>query len=283
MNTKTHPSFDGPSLSISCVTFNTNQSVLESTVASLAESCEHAIHNKFLSRIELFLIDNGPDQNNLNILRSIQEKYHSRFNSIHILTGHGNIGYGKGNNLAITRTDCTYHLILNPDIIVAKNNISVALAYLATNSDVGMLAPYAKDENGDVHYIAKRYPGLMVLLARALKFDSLQKLFHKQLYYYEYRDRIPAQEPLEIELASGCYMFCRTSVLKSIGGFDARYFMYFEDFDLSIRFKKTSKIVHMPELHLIHFGGNASAKGWRHIYYFCFSLCQFFNQHYFKL
>lgn len=276
------PSSEPLSLSISCVTFNTNQLILERTIESLAESCEAARQNNSIARLELFFIDNGPDEKNLSILHSIRNKYQNRFDAAYILTEHGNVGYGRGNNLAINTTSCLYHLVINPDIIVAKKNISAALAYMTANNDVGMLAPCAQDENGHAHYIAKRYPGFMVLLARALKISLVQKLLHKRLYHYEYRDKIPAQDPFEIELASGCYMFCRTSALKKVGGFDPRFFMYFEDFDLSIRFRQTTKIMHLPELHVIHFGGDASAKGWRHIFYFCASLCQFFWRHHIK-
>lgn len=212
MDRERHFSLDSNSLSISCVTFHTNPLILNSTIESLAHSCEIAKQSNIVSRLELFLIDNGPDEKNLSILCSIQNKYQNRFDAVHILTGHGNVGYGKGNNLAIDTTNCLYHLVINPDIIVAKNNISVALAYMAANNDVGMLAPYAEDESGNAHYIAKRFPRFMVLLARALKINFIQKLLQKRLYYYEYRDKIPAQRPLEIELASGCYMFCITLI-----------------------------------------------------------------------
>jgi len=276
------PAIDTISLSVSCVTFRSNQLILSDTIESLLNSCEQAKRSGSLNYVEVFLIDNGPNVENLSILQFVQQKYKGRFDFIHIITGHGNIGYGKGNNLAINKTDCSYHLIINPDIIVDKENISLAVRYLEINDDVGMLAPHALDQYGHTHYIAKRYPGFLVLLTRALKLKFMQKLFRDRLYDYEYRDKIPAQHPLEIELASGCYMFCRTDILKKLGGFDPRFFMYFEDFDLSMRLRQSKKIMHLHELQVIHLGGGASAKGWLHIHYFCTSLFQFFGRYHFK-
>lgn len=264
------------SLSISCVTFNTDPIVLAKTIESLVISIEFAKKRKKLGHVIIFLIDNGPDGKNLIELATIKHQYQHNFDTIKILTGQGNVGYGRGNNLAINETRYTYHLIINPDVIVAPDNIYCALKYLVENPDVGLVAPYAMNLDGSPHYIAKRYPSLSVLLTRALKLKLMQRWLRGKLYAYEYRDKIPASTPLEIELASGCYMLCRSSILKEIGGFSPKFFMYFEDFDLSIRIRTRSKIVHLPNAKIIHYGGDAAQKGFRHIVYFICSLIKFY-------
>lgn len=264
------------SLSISCVTFNTDPIILAKTIESLVISIEMAKKQKELEHVFLFLIDNGPDEKNLTELTSIKNQYQHDFDTIKIQTGQGNVGYGRGNNLAINQTRHTYHLIINPDVIVAPDNIYCALKYLAENPDVGLVAPYAMNLDGSPHYIAKRYPSLSVLLTRALKLKFMQRWLHGKLYAYEYRDKIPASTPFEIELASGCYMLCRSSILKEVGGFSPKFFMYFEDFDLSIRVRARSKIVHLPGAKIIHYGGDAAHKGLRHIIYFICSLIKFY-------
>ena len=42
-------------------------------------------------------------------------------------------------------------------------------------------------------------------------------------------------EMMEVPILSGCFIFSRVSALKEIGGFDERYFMYMEDYDLCRR------------------------------------------------
>lgn len=263
------------SLSISCVTFNSDMTLLESTIESLVASCQTSVTNHILDFVDLYLIDNGSSEENLNNLVVLQNKYGQYFRRIKIFTGHGNIGYGRGNNLAISESNCSYHLIANPDILARPESIDIGIRYLEQNSKAGVVAPSATEKDNQPHYIAKRHPTVIVLLARAIKLKFFNRLLEQKLRAYEYRDKIPAREPFEIELASGCFMLCKTSVLQSIGGFDPRFFMYFEDFDLSIRLRKISKIVHLPSMHVVHMGGDASRKGWLHIYFFSTSFFKF--------
>lgn len=229
-----------------------------------------------LERVDLYLIDNGPDEKNLSTLTQLKNDLPKVFNHIHLITGHGNIGYGCGHNLAIHQVASDYHLIINPDVINDVKNIVIAIEYMEQHRNVGLLAPDAFCPDGSRQYIAKRQPEIIVLLARACGFKPKWKWLKRKMDRYEYRDLIPANSPIEIELASGCYMFCRTSTLQKVKGFDPKYFMYFEDFDLSKKIKIFSNISHLPNLQIVHAGGGAARKGFSHIFNFFKSLCQFF-------
>lgn len=262
-------------LTISCVTFDSDIKVLGATLESLVKACLHAKRQDLLQTVKLHLIDNGPNAFNLHQLYKLKSEYHSNFFDIQVHTGHGNIGYGKGHNLAILNVKSEYHLVLNPDVILDLNNISIALNYMCDNSDVGLLTPDAFGIEGDRQYIAKRHPNILILLARALKISWMNALFSNQLKKYEYRDLIPAAEPIDISLASGCYMLFRTKIVQSQEGFNPHFFMYFEDFELSARINRISRVIHHPALQIIHLGGGASRKGGRHIYYFIVSYIKF--------
>ena len=67
--------------------------------------------------------------------------------------------------------------------------------------------------------------------------------FAWRLARYEWRDVILAVQPfLDPPIVSGCWMMFRTVVLQQLGGFDPRFFLYFEDFDLSLRTSELSRI-----------------------------------------
>jgi GT2 family glycosyltransferase len=78
-------------------------------------------------------------------------------------------------------------------------------------------------------------------------------------------------------------MFARTQALKDIGGFDEEFFLYFEDFDLSLRMREVGRIVHLPTAKIIHLGGNSAAKGPHHIRLFVQSAIRFFQKHGWKI
>lgn len=269
---KTEKMPEAITLSVSCVTFASEPQSLHDTLSSLSHACNLAYKNGLYAKVSLYLIDNGPNDDNLKLLKLLIVEFSSCFDEIKLITGQGNVGYGCGHNLAISQLCSDYHLVINPDVIVDKRSIATALVYLAHHKDVGLLAPDAIYPNGVRQYIAKRNPEIIVLFMRALNIVPAWGWLKEKMGRYEYRDRIPATAPFEIELASGCYMFCRTSVLQASNGFDDRYFMYFEDFDLSARMSKKMNIIHHPELKIIHSGGGASLKGLKHIKYF---ICSF--------
>jgi GT2 family glycosyltransferase len=68
-------------------------------------------------------------------------------------------------------------------------------------------------------------------------------------------------------------------VLDAVEGFDPRYFLYFEDFDLSLRLSKVAPIAYVPAVRIVHHGGHAAAKGFAHIRWFATSARRFFSMH----
>lgn len=162
-------------LSVSCVTYASDDTVLKCTLQSLVEAGQYAKQQGILHNMTVQLIDNGPDAEHHRLIEKLAEELAGTFDSLRVLSGHGNIGYGCGHNLAIALAKSDYHLVLNPDVILDKESLSIALTYMAHNSDVGLLAPDAMGENGERQYLAKRMPHFSVLVARALNCSWLNK------------------------------------------------------------------------------------------------------------
>ena len=78
-------------------------------------------------------------------------------------------------------------------------------------------------------------------------------------------------------------MLVRTPLLRKLGGFDPRFFMYFEDYDLSLRIGREAKVAYDPRARIVHHGGAAARKGWRHVGWFIASACRFFTRHGWKI
>jgi GT2 family glycosyltransferase len=86
-----------------------------------------------------------------------------------------------------------------------------------------------------------------------------------------------------VPLASGAFMLVRTPLFKRLGGFDPRFFMYFEDYDLSLRLGREADVAYVPAARIVHHGGEASRKGWRHVAWFLRSAWRFFATHGWKI
>jgi len=83
----------------------------------------------------------------------------------------------------------------------------------------------------------------------------------------------------DVPLVSGCCMLFKGPVLSKVRGFSPDYFLYFEDYDISLRVAQTARTVYVPAVRITHFGGHAASKGWRHIQLFLRSALTFFRQH----
>ena len=86
-------------------------------------------------------------------------------------------------------------------------------------------------------------------------------------------------EPAQVLLASGCFMLLRTGPLQSVKGFNEKYFLYFEDFDLSLRLRECGQLMFLPSMVITHHGGYAATKGGGHIRLFVRAGFRFFNDH----
>ena len=64
-----------------------------------------------------------------------------------------------------------------------------------------------------------------------------------------------------------------------MNGFDPGYFLYFEDFDLTLRLSKVTTVAYCPLVAIVHHGGGAASKGWRHVVLFVKSARRFFGAH----
>ena len=202
--------------------------------------------------------------------------------AIHVIEGHGNIGYGRAHNLALNLTEKKFHLILNTDIEIGSGALEAGVKALNLNPASVLAAPCATNSQNVKINLCKRYPDILTLALRGFGTNLIKKIFDKRLANYEYREideETQKQETITITIASGCFMLCLTSALKSCKGFDHRYFLYFEDFDLSMRISKFGDLIYVPQMKIIHTGGNAAKKGWRHIIQFLVSAFYFFNSH----
>jgi GT2 family glycosyltransferase len=262
-------------LTVSIVVYRPNVLLLRRTIASLEEACRVLYGAKPGAEVALYLVDNGGLAAALVDLARLQ----SLGVVCESITGHGNVGFGPGHNLALARAASCFHLVLNPDIDLDGDALVQALDFMHKHAEAGLVTPYIADETGRMQYLCRRYPSLFNLFVRGFAPERVRCLFSERLAHYEMRDLINETEILwDPAIVSGCFMFCRTKLLQDLGGFDARYFLYFEDYDLSLRAHRLTRLVYVPQVRVVHHGGGAARKGWLHIRMFGASAFKFFSR-----
>lgn len=262
-------------VTVSLVVYEPNRELLTRTLESLAAAKEAAAHSANPISMHLYLVDNG----GLPELGESYRRLASAGVSHSVLSGHGNVGYGRGHNMAIGQAPGRYHVILNPDIEMDAHALATAIAFMDAHPDVGLLAPAVIDDAGQLQYLCRQYPTLLDLFVRGFLPHSLRRLFARRLARYEMRAQINERDTLwEPPIVSGCFMLFRSDVLKKLAGFDPRYFLYFEDYDLSLRAHDVARVAYVPSVRVLHHGGGAARKGSAHIRMFMASAFKFFNR-----
>lgn len=272
---------DSPAFSVSVVTYKPDRALLARTLSSLLAAFDSGIGaHAPRARLRVVLIDNGDDLT--PDAYTMLTDHHAV--DLTVLSGHGNVGYGAGHNLALPFLNGGFHIVLNPDVELERDALANAVTFLDSHPDTGLIAPLVRSDAGGIEYLCRRYPSVLTLLVRGFFPSRLRMCFTDRLARYELRDVIGASgellnarsEPFEPQIISGCFMLYRTSVFKALGGFDPRYFLYFEDYDLSLRTARVSRIAYVPQVRIVHSGGGAARKGRTHIGMFIISAFRFF-------
>lgn len=266
-------------LSVSIVIYKPDLSLLERTFIALARASERLGG----LRCNLTVVDNSTPAVTGACVHVLEEVLRAAPISVRWIAGHGNVGYGKGHNLAIDGADSTVHLVLNPDVELAVDALERALRFIDGHPDCVLLNPVASWPDGRTQHLCKRFPLPWVLFLRGFAPRWLKTRFDAVLADYEYRDAAQDQVLWDPLLVSGCCMFFRTDVLRRLGGFDPEFFLYFEDFDLSLRAARLGRLVRVPDVRVIHHGGHAARKGGRHVRLFLASAWRFYRRHGFHM
>jgi GT2 family glycosyltransferase len=225
--------------------------------------------------VKLYIIDNSPAPLSISV-ENRPAFYH--------YAGQ-NLGYGKGHNWSIQRCEPSkYFLILNPDVVISKGVIEELSQYLDRNPEVGMVCPMVLNKDHTLQYLNKRQPNLVYLfLRRFYVYKIAIDVLKRRLDHYEMKD-VGYQEIHEVPFMTGAFMFCRMDVLKKVGGFDPRFFMYFEDADLSRKFQDEGyKTVYYPYVNITHLWQRESQKRLAMAFVFTVSGIKYFHKWGWKL
>lgn len=246
----------------SMVIYNNPQEMVRNTAISFLD-CD--------AKVKLTIIDNSPTPALQSAFRDLPVNYH--------FYGE-NVGYGRGHNWAIQSVRSKYHLILNPDIIVHSNTIKSLITFMDSNPNIGIVCSKVLNEDGTIQPLNKRYPTIYDLLIRRFLPEKLYHMFNfnNRLAWYETRD-MGYESIHDVEFMSGCFMFCRTNVLKLVGGFDERYFMYFEDCDLGRKIQLVGyRTVYFPYSTVTHLWERASHKSIKMACVLIANMIKYFNK-----
>lgn len=252
-------------LSFAIVTHN-NEDIIANTISSIVE----AVGDQYSFKI--FIIDNESSDETVKVIKNMNIK------GLEIIKSR-NSGFGFGHNQVLNRLDSVYHFIVNPDISIPNRIIlNRMIKFMDENSKIGLLSPLILNTDGTIQYLFRNQPTVFDAAIRFLGnsvFSRRQDKFVNKSTGYN--------KILPIENASGAFMMVRTDIFKLVDGFDERYFMYYEDSDLTRKINEISTAMFVPTVNVIHSWERASSRNMKYSLIMVTSLCKYMNKWGWKL
>lgn len=251
-------------LTISLVSYNQRYDI-EKLLPSLLSAGAHL-------QAEILLVDCNSNDGTVQFV-------HERFPEVDVFVNLKRAGYGENHNINLARATGCYFVIMNSDMTVYPTIFTYLVGFMDDCNDIGIVSPKILNEDGTVQGLNKRYPTIIDLFIRRFfpGYFSQVPTVRRRLDYYEMRD-IGYEHIYDVPFLSGSFMFCRTDLLRKLRGFDPRYFLYFEDFDLCRRVQETHRTVYNPHASVIHYWKRDAHINWVFTYYFMRSAFLFFNR-----
>ena len=227
-------------LSILIISFNTRDVLLD-CLASL----EHLRTRE--AQYEILVVDNASTDGSA-------EAVEERFPHVKLFRLAKNIGFAAANNLAATRAEGRYLLLLNPDTVVEEGAIERALTFAGEHEPV-IVGGRTFFGDGTLNRTSCHgWPTLWSVTCQGL---GLSTLFRRSgLFNPEGLGRWKRDSVRSVPVVTGCFLLVRRDHWEMLGGFDEDFFMYGEETDLCMRAARAGigRLI-CPEARLVHYGG----------------------------
>lgn len=147
-----------------------------------------------------------------------------------------NVGYGSGCNFGFEYTDARAVAFLNPDVLITSESLRLLAGVLYGSMELVAVGPEIYD--------GKR--------RRRIKRASVAEPNRKRSRNWKRLDSYPVQ------FIPGCALVVESDAFRKVGGFDAGFFLYFEDDDLCIRLGQLGELRRVETAVALHRHGNSS-------------------------
>jgi GT2 family glycosyltransferase len=200
---------------------------------------------------DVWVVDNNSVDSSQNMVRSA-------FPKVRLIENGTNVGFSKANNLAISRCNSKYVLLLNPDTLVIGDAIDRMVDFMEEHPKVGIAGCKVLNRDRTLQLACRR--SIPTPKVAFFRMTGLSRLFpnNRSLAQYNltFKD---ADEEQEVDAVSGAFLMARRETVEQIGLLDERFFMYGEELDWCLRAKRAGwSVMYSPAAEIIHYKGEST-------------------------
>ena len=172
-------------------------------------------------------------------------------------------GFSENHDRAFVRSTGQLFCVMNPDIRIGMD-VFAALHACLREETVGVVAPVVLNEAGSIEDSARQFPTPLKILCKALGGCRGSD--------YPVKDAI-----VHPDWVAGMFMLFRREVFDKLGGFDERYFLYYEDVDLCARLTLQGyQVALCPDAKVVHHARRSSHRSFKYLSWHLASMLRFF-------
>ena len=167
-----------------------------------------------------------------------------------------NGGYSKGMNLALAHSRGRWILVSNPDLLFTEGLIPALQRQCENDPKTGIAVPKGF---WDTDFMGRLPPNTLptlgdVAITTVAAFSRVVSRWYARHLMRQWLRVWAAEQPLHLPMMSGCLFLVERGYFESIGRFDERFPLYYEDADLSVKIRKSGRtITQVPDAKLVHF------------------------------
>jgi hypothetical protein len=169
----------------------------------------------------------------------------AEFPEVIVLKQDINEGFGRANNKGALKARGEYLFFVNNDTLFKQDILSPLKDFMETDQSIGAAAPMLLNPDETYQLSYGYHPSIINELRTKRATATIKRL-------------PPDRSPKQVDWVSFAAVLVRKSVFEKLKGFDARYFMYFEDADFCYRMQQLGfKTFYCSGYSIIHAGGGS--------------------------
>ena len=224
--------------------------VLSWNTRSLLQDCLTSIYADVrASAWEVLVVDNASSDASATMVETC-------FPQVRLTISQENLGFARGNNLALDRTRGKYLLLLNPDTRVEPGALGKLVDFMEVHPEAGVVGPKLLNEDGSLQLSCGVEPSLWT--------ESVNKLLLHNLFPFFKLGDWHHNEIRAVGWVTGACLLVRRTVVEKVGPLDSGMFMFHEDLEWCMRIRSQGwKIFYYPHSQVLHLRGQSTRKNFR--------------------
>ncbi len=221
-------------VSIIVVTHNTCNLTLRCIEAAKLDATASEI------KAEVVVVDNASTDGTVTTIRAV-------FDDVQVIGLDKNLGFAKANNIGVAHAKGRFCFLINSDAFIQPGALRILLDFMHTHPEAGACGPMLLNEDGSLQPSGRPLPTVWSVFVDMTK---LYRLARRDVFEQRKRDY---QQIARVGEISGAAILIRREVYEAVGGFDPKFFTYYEDVDLCKRIGEAGyAIYYVPHAKVIH-------------------------------